>query len=685
MAVQAPSRSTGAGDEADQVSGGYVRAQSALLLCPREKAFADLLELALVVAGFRLDVDPGSREGVSEVALVESVGEQAIKEGEQARSRILAPCKYPRLRDEVVEVAEQYRLEKSLLGGKVAVDRPHADAGLLGDSIYRGREPLAAKHVLSCFEDTLAVPERVRARATGFARRRNLGPWVLEPRRSASTHGAVVPEAALTNGAAVPYSVSGTTAPIIESSDAAVHGRRRPQERSARDCSYLFPRRNPMSLASEVLGPLEPGSLAGGSPDPRRFHALAIIAVAQSMIVLDASVVTIALPSAQRALGISVANRQWVLTAYTLAFGGLLLLGGRIADYVGRKRMFIVSLLGFAGASTLGGLAPTASLLFGARALQGAFAAITAACFAFSQVRESRSENRGRYDVLGAVTVTGGLLALVYGFTRAESAGWSSATTLGLLATAAVLLLGFAFVEMKATHPLLPLRVVLDHNRGGAFLASLLVGVALFGTFLFLTYYLQGTLGSSALKTGFAFLPFSAGIIIGASVASGLLPRLGARSVIGGGLFMAVVGLAWFTRIGVDTSYLTHVLPAELVVSLGMGLAFVPLNSIALIGVSPEDAGVASAMVNATQQVGGSLGTALLNTVAASATASYIYAHGRSAAVIALSLVHGYTTAFVVSALLLVAAVVAALSLVRAPRQRVATGREVLEAGTIET
>ncbi len=440
-----------------------------------------------------------------------------------------------------------------------------------------------------------------------------------------------------------------------------------------------------MSLASEVLGPLEPGSLAGGSPDPRRFHALAIIAVAQSMIVLDASVVTIALPSAQRALGISVANRQWVLTAYTLAFGGLLLLGGRIADYVGRKRMFIVSLLGFAGASTLGGLAPTASLLFGARALQGAFAAITAACFAFSQVRESRSENRGRYDVLGAVTVTGGLLALVYGFTRAESAGWSSATTLGLLATAAVLLLGFAFVEMKATHPLLPLRVVLDHNRGGAFLASLLVGVALFGTFLFLTYYLQGTLGYSALKTGFAFLPFSAGIIIGASVASGLLPRLGARSVIGGGLFMAVVGLAWFTRIGVDTSYLTHVLPAELVVSLGMGLAFVPLNSIALIGVSPEDAGVASAMVNATQQVGGSLGTALLNTVAASATASYIYAHGRSAAVIALSLVHGYTTAFVVSALLLVAAVVAALSLVRAPRQRVATGREVLEAGTIET
>ncbi|MGA2208581.1 MAG: MFS transporter [Acidimicrobiales bacterium] len=467
--------------------------------------------------------------------------------------------------------------------------------------------------------------------------------------------------------------------------------------------------------------------------DPRRFRALAIIGVAQLMIVLDASVVTIALPSAQRALGISVANRQWVLTAYTLAFGGLLLLGGRIADYVGRKRMFIISLLGFAGASALGGLAQNAAMLFGARALQGAFAAvmapaalslltvtftepherarafgvygaiagggaaiglilggvltqyaswrwtllinvpiaIVAAALAGLEIRESRAEGTGRYDVPGALTVTGGLLALVYGFTRAASDGWGATVTVSLLAAAAVLLITFVVVEMRSSHPLLPLRVVLDRNRGGSFLASLLVGIALFGTFLFLTYYMQGTLGYSALKTGFAFLPFSAGIIGAAMLASGLLPRFGPRAVMAVGLTLGAIGLAWFTQIGVGTGYLAHVLPAEIVVSFGMGLSFVPLSSTALIGVSPQDAGVASAMVNTTQQIGGSLGTALLNTVAASATASYLVAHGRSAPVVAAGLVHGYTTAFVFSACLLAAAVISTLALVRASRHSI--------------
>lgn len=473
-----------------------------------------------------------------------------------------------------------------------------------------------------------------------------------------------------------------------------------------------------------------PTSVATGeqeAPDPRRFRALGIIGIAQLMIVLDASVVTIALPSAQRALHISVANRQWVLTAYTLAFGGLLLLGGRIADYVGRKRMFIVSLLGFAGASALGGLAQNAAMLFSARALQGAFAAvmapaalslltvtftepherarafgvygaiagsgaaiglilggvltqyaswrwtllinvpiaIAAAFLAFFEIHESRAENRGRYDIRGAITVTGGLLALVYGFTRAESDGWGASVTLGLLAAAAVLLATFVAFEMRASHPLLPLRVVLDRNRGGSFLASLLVGIALFGTFLFLTYYMQGTLGYSALRTGFAFLPFSAGIIVAATLASSLLPRLGPRTVMTIGLLLGAIGLAWFTQIGVHTGYLAHVLPAELIVSFGMGLSFVPLSSTALLGVSPKDAGVASAMVNTTQQIGGSLGTALLNTVAASATASYLVAHGHSAPVVAAGLVHGYTTAFVVSATLLAAAVVATVTLLR--------------------
>jgi len=474
--------------------------------------------------------------------------------------------------------------------------------------------------------------------------------------------------------------------------------------------------------------------------DPRRFRALAVIAVAQLMIVLDASVVTIALPSAQRALHISIANRQWVITAYTLAFGGLLLLGGRIADFLGRKRVFIVSLLGFAGASALGGLAQNSPMLFSARALQGAFAAlmapaslslltvtfteakerarafgvygaiagggaaiglvvggaltqyaswrwtllinvpiaIIAAVAATRYVRESRIEGRARYDLPGALLVTSGLLALVYGFTKAQTDGWSSSITLEFLGAAAALLAAFVLVERRSSHPLLPLRVILDRNRGGSFLASFLVGIALFGTFLFLTYYLQGTLHYSALKSGFAFLPFSGGIILAATLASQLLPRVGPRALIASGLVLAGIGLAWFTQIGVDTSYVLHVLPAEIVVSFGIGLAFVPFSSTALIGVDPADAGVASALVNATQQVGGSLGTALLNTVAASATASYLAAHAGGLSFVQPGLVHGYTVAFTVSAALVALAVITTLLFVRARSHDLPIGEPAL-------
>jgi EmrB/QacA subfamily drug resistance transporter len=490
-----------------------------------------------------------------------------------------------------------------------------------------------------------------------------------------------------------------------------------------------------MSSSPEALATVAASSAE--ERDPRRFKALAIIGVAQLMIVLDASVVVIALPSAQRSLHISIANRQWVLTAYTLAFGGLLLLGGRIADYVGRKRMFVVSLLGFAGASALGGLAQNAAMLFGARALQGAFAAVMApaalslltvtftepherarafgvygaiagsgaaiglilggllteyaswrwtllinvpialvtAVLATFEIAESRAEGNRRYDLPGAVTVTAGLFALVYGFTRAASDGWGASVTLTLLAIAAVLITAFVIIEMRTTHPLLPLRVVVDRNRGGSFLASLLVGIALFGTFLFLTYYLQGTLHYSALKSGFAFLPFSGGIIAAATLASVLLPRVGPRALMTGGLVLGALGVAWFTQIGVHTGYLVHVLPAEVVMSFGMGLVFVPLNSTALMGVQPRDAGVASAMVNTTQQIGGSLGTALLNTIAASATTSYLVVHGEGVAAMASGLVHGYTTAFAVSGLLLAAAAVAAVCFIRSEgRKAVLTG-----------
>src|SRR3954452_22131177 len=458
--------------------------------------------------------------------------------------------------------------------------------------------------------------------------------------------------------------------------------------------------------------------------DPRRWLALGVIAIAQLMVVLDASIVNIALPSAQDALNITDANRQWVVTAYALAFGGLLLLGGRIADFIGRKRAFIIGLVGFGLASAIGGIAQNQGELFGARALQGAFAALMApaalslitvtftesrerakafavyggisgggaalglilggvlteyaswrwtrlvntpsaiatAVAGFLVVRESRAEGKPSYDIPGVVTSTLGLLALVYGFTKANEDGWSATSTVVLLITAVVLLAAFVVIEKNTAEPLLPPRVFTERNRAGAFLVSLLIGLSLFGMFLFLVYYMQGTLHYSALKSGLAFLPFSAGIVVAASLASGLLPRIGPRPLMAGGTAMAAVGMALFTQISVDASYATRVLPAEIVMSLGMGFAFVALSSTALVGVDERDAGVASALVNTTQQVGGSLGTALLNTIAATATVHYVRDHGVSHA--AAGVVHGYTVAFAWGLGALVLAVVLSLVLV---------------------
>jgi EmrB/QacA subfamily drug resistance transporter len=472
--------------------------------------------------------------------------------------------------------------------------------------------------------------------------------------------------------------------------------------------------------------------------DPRRFRALAVIALAQLMVVLDASIVTVALPSAQAGLHISVADRQWVFTAYTLAFGGLLLLGGRIADFVGRKRVFEIGLVGFAAASALGGMAQNAGMLFGARAAQGAFAAVLApaalslisvtftdakerakafgvygaisggamsiglimggmltewaswrwtllvnvpiALFALAGsrwlVRESKAEGRPHYDLVGTATVTVGLVALVYGFTKADSDGWTSAITIGLLAAAVVLLAAFVTIEARIKHPLLPLRVLADRTRGGAYLASLLMIAGMFSTFLLLTYYLQGTLGYSALETGFAYLPYSVGTFVGAAVAGRLMARVGPRPLMVGGMVFGVAGLVLFAQVGVHTGFWSLVVPAEVITSLGLGLAFVPLTSTALVGVQPADAGVASALVNATQQIGNSLGVALLNTIAATATASYLASHGSSTVARAVGLVHGYTTAFYIGAAFLALAAVASVLLVRARRQDVAPDAE---------
>jgi EmrB/QacA subfamily drug resistance transporter len=461
------------------------------------------------------------------------------------------------------------------------------------------------------------------------------------------------------------------------------------------------------------------------------------------MVILDASIVTIALPHAQADLGITTTDRQWVMTAYTLAFGGLLLLGGRIADYGGRKRFFVWGLMGFAGASALGGAAPNAGLLFAARALQGAFAAILApaalslitvtftegrerarafgvygavsgggaaigliaggllteyvswrwcllvnvpialvvAAAALPVVRESKAEGTAGYDIPGAVTVTVGLLALVYGFTRAAEEGWGAGTTIGLLSAAAVLLVAFVVVEARTAAPLLPLRVPWERNRGGSFLVSLLVGAGLFAMFLFLTFYFQQTLGYSPLKSGFAFLPFSAGVIVSAGLASQLLPRTGPKILMVGGIALSVVGLVLLTRVGLDTGYASHVLPSELLISIGMGFAFVPMSSIALIGVEPGDAGVASALVNTTQQVGGSLGIALLNTVYATAVTGYLAGHPASPHAAAQAQIEGYTTAFVWSAVLIAVAFAAVILLVRGGRDEVSTEGVPVPAG----
>jgi EmrB/QacA subfamily drug resistance transporter len=424
-------------------------------------------------------------------------------------------------------------------------------------------------------------------------------------------------------------------------------------------------------------------------PDPRRWKALLVIAIAQLMVVLDASIVNIALPSIQEDLGISDANRQWVVTAYTLAFGGLLLLGGRIADFQGRKRMFIVGLTGFAFASFLGGISQSAEMLYAARALQGAFAAllapaalslisvtftdskerakafgvfgaisgggaaiglvaggilveffswhwtllvnvpiaIIAIALAVPFVKESRATGDTKYDVPGAIFATTGLVSLVYGITQANTEGWNGTTTLSFMGIGLLLLAIFLFIETRTSHPLLPLRILANRNRGGAYLASFFVGIGLFAMFLFLTYFFQAVLGYTPLQSGLLFLPFSAGVIVSAGLASQLLPRFGPRWVTATGFLLAIIGMALLTTMSPSTAYVSGILPSLIIISLGMGLIFVPLSAVSLFAIGNHDAGVASAVLNTSQQIGGSIGVAFLNTVAASATTAYIVAN----------------------------------------------------------
>ena len=481
----------------------------------------------------------------------------------------------------------------------------------------------------------------------------------------------------------------------------------------------------------------------------RRWLILLVIAVAQLMVVLDATVVNIALPSAQKALAFTNDQRQWIVTAYALAFGSLLLLGGRIGDLFGRKRTLMIGLLGFAGASALGGFAQSFDVLVAARALQGVFGALLApaalsiltttfldpgerakafgafsavavagaalglilggvlteylswrwclyvnlliaipATFAtFALIHNQVPEHRPRIDIPGTVTASAGLFAIVYGLANAQTHSWSAPLTVGMLAAGAVLLVGFVVIESRISHPLLPLRVAVDRDRGGSFLAMFLSGAGMFGVFLFLTYYMQQTLGFSPVKTGLAFLPMTATIVLSATLGSTrLLPRVGPRPLIGGGMLVAAAGMLSMTGIGVGTAYAAHVLPGLMIMGAGLGLVFSSAMATATFGVDPADAGVASAMVNTMQQIGGSIGTALLSTLAASAVTSQLagVAGRPSQLALAQASVHGYTTAFFwASGIYAVGAIVCAALLTARSRAVgvVAAGEPVLVAG----
>ncbi|MFF2846765.1 MFS transporter [Streptomyces sp. NPDC058001] len=489
------------------------------------------------------------------------------------------------------------------------------------------------------------------------------------------------------------------------------------------------------------------GRTALPSADPKRWKALVFIALAQLMVVLDATIVNIALPSAQQDLGISDGNRQWVITAYALAFGGLLLFGGRIADLWGRKRTFVTGLIGFALASAIGGAAQGEAMMLGARALQGVFGAllapaalsllavmftdgkerakafgiygaiaggggavglilggflteylnwrwtffvnipfaIVAAVGAYFVIHDpAGSRNRSALDIPGVVLSTLGLVSLVYGFTRAESVGWSDASTVGLFVASAVLLIAFVVTESRVKSPLLPLRVLMERNRGGVYLSLGLAVIAMFGLFLFLTYYLQIVKGYSPVKTGFAFLPMIAGMITGSTqIGARLMTRVPPRLLMGPGFLVAAVGMLILTQLEIGSSYAGLLLPGQLLLGLGMGTAFMPAMSLATHGVEPRDSGVASAMVNTSQQVGGAIGTALLNTIAASATTSYLKDHLGSATskpaqqlVQLQGMVQGYTSAiwFAVGILVLSAAIALGLITTGRPGGTTVTG-----------
>ena len=479
-----------------------------------------------------------------------------------------------------------------------------------------------------------------------------------------------------------------------------------------------------------VTGPAEPAN-------SKRWWLLVIVALAQLTVVLDGTIVNIALPQAQIALGMSDGERTWVVTLYSLVFGALLLLGGRIADFWGRKRSFIVGMAGFAVASALGGAAQSTWELLAARGLQGLFAAllapaslalltvnfpggkdrikafavygavagggaavglmlggvlteyvswrwclfvnvpiaIVAIAAAIPIIGESKAQGNTTYDVPGAILVALGLGSLVFGFAQAEN-GWGTWPVLVFLPLGLVLLALFVLVESRSNHPLLPLRILANKVRGGAFFTALLSGAALLGGLLFLTLYFQIVLQYTPIQSGLASLPMTVTIIIGAGVLSKFLVRTGVRTPMTLGPILGAAGLLWLTGITVQGSYATEVLPGLILLGAGLAMIFGPLQNVALSGINEHDAGAASAAVTAMQQIGGSIGAALFTALYTAAVSSYLIDRVPSAAVQMAALVSGYQAAFLWAAIIIFAAAPIAFLMVRPNRA------DLLGAGT---
>ncbi|GAX54422.1 MFS transporter [Streptomyces olivochromogenes] len=497
-------------------------------------------------------------------------------------------------------------------------------------------------------------------------------------------------------------------------------------------------------------GPDTSGSSSGGR---HLGLALFVIAAAQLMVVLDATITNIALPAIQTDLGVSDANLAWIVNSYALAFGGLLLLGGKAGDLFGRRKMFQVGTAVFTLASLLGGLAPNESLLIGARVLQGVGAALAApsalalitttfpagkarntamgvyaamggvgatvglllggaltdvldwrwvffvnipiglAVLAGTRTLVEAERHPGRLDVPGAITGTGGLIALVYGITRGGEHGWTGGVTLVVFAAAAVLLAAFLYLQARTIDPMMPLRLFKDRTRSGSYATMLFIGAGMFATFYFLTLYMQLILGYSPVRTGFAYLPFSFGMAMAAGVSSKLVTHLAPRLIAGPGLLVAAVGMLWFATLEPDSSYTAHLMPAMFVTALGLGMSFVPMTLGAVSGVSHQDTGVASALLNTAQQIGGALGLAILSTISTSAAddklpeaAGSLY-RGLATKDFALvakagdAVTHGYTMAFVAAAAMFLAGLLVTGFAINAGRQQHTEGAAPVHMG----